>query len=158
VADRERLPWGRFTGHVHDMMRWTLLTAWLVGLVSAAAAELRPSSREVSAAVVAVIEAQLAALREGDVGKAYTYASGPLRRQTPLPVFARMLQQTYPEIWRNQRATFALVYDDGDRATVAVRVVAARSAAAFDYTLVREREQWRVYSVLRRLVQPKGEL
>lgn len=124
---------------------------WLALLTACAqAAELRPSAPEVRAAVVATVEAQLAALRRGDVETAYGCASAALRARLPLSAFARMLQQTYAEIWRNERATFALVNDDGARASVAVRVAGKAGEADFEYGLVREPAGWRINGVLRR--------
>ena len=119
---------------------------------------MRPSTREVREAVTAVVEAQLAALRRDDVAEAYRHASAPLRAQTPLPAFVRMLQQSYREIWRNERATFALVRDDGERATVTVRVSGAAGEASFDYLLAREKSEWRIAGVVRRAIRPEGAL
>lgn len=129
-----------------------LLTSWT------RAAELRPSSPEVRAEVVATVEMQLAALRRGDVEAAHRCASAALRARLPVPAFARMLQQTYAEIWRNERATFALVNDDGLRATVAVRVTGKAGAADFEYGLVREPAGWRINGVLRRASPRPGAI
>jgi hypothetical protein len=55
----------------------------------------------------------------------------------------------YPEIWSNTKAEFGLVRDDGTRATVLVQVYAKEGSAGYDYGLVKERDGWRIESVLR---------
>jgi hypothetical protein len=137
------------------MPRWFMscaLGALLFGLpvhVNAAAGELRASKPEVKNAVVAVIEAQLAAFRAGDVTKAYSYAATQLRAQTPLRSFVAIVQANYPEIWSNARAEAGIVRDDGERATVLVHIFAKEGDAPFDYVLLKERNGWRIGSVLR---------
>src|SRR4051812_33319159 len=74
--------------------------------------------------VIAVVEGQLAAFRAGDVGRAFAYAAAGLQLQMPLPRFARLVREGYPEIWANTRAEFGLVRDDGARATLMARVFA----------------------------------
>ena len=140
------------------MRAWRSLLFLPVLVSSTAAAELRPSGREVRAAVLAVVEAQLAALRRGDAEAAQRWASAAQRERLSPAAFARMLQQSYAEIWRNERATFALVRDDGARAAVTVRVSGAAGAADFDYSLVREVDGWRINGVLRRPEPPSGAL
>ena len=111
--------------------------------------ELRASKPEVRTAVVAVIEAQLAAFRAGEGAKAYGFAAAPLRAQTPLRAFLAIVQTNYPEIWASKRAEHGLVRDDGARATVRVHVFSAASDAAYDYVLFKEPAGWRIGSVLR---------
>jgi hypothetical protein len=128
-----------------------LLGAWLLTVAAAGAdsAAMPISKPAVSDQIVKVIEAQLAAFRAGDVAKAYTFASEPLRQQTPAPAFARIVQQNYPEIWQSTRAEFGLARDDGKRATVIVHVFAAKSDAAYDYVLFKENGGWKIGGVLR---------
>ncbi|MEO7415005.1 MAG: DUF4864 domain-containing protein [Opitutaceae bacterium] len=114
-----------------------------------AEAALPISKPAVSEQITGVIAAQLAAFRAGEVEKAYSYAAEPLRLQTPAPAFARIVQQSYPEIWRNTRADFGLVRDDGKRATLVVRVFAEGADAAYDYVLFKEAAGWRIGGVLR---------
>lgn len=140
------------------MRVWMVLLLLPALLSSTAAAELRPSGSEVRVAVVTVVEAQLAALRRGDWVAAQGWASAAQRARISPAAFARMLQQSYAEIWRNERATFALVRDDGARAAVTVRVSGAAGAADFDYALVREADGWRINGVLRRAEPPPGAL
>lgn len=133
---------------------WPLLAA--VGL--RAQGDLRISGAEVKAEVATVIEGQLAALRAGDVNKAYSFASAPLRAQMNLRAFTAVIQNNYREIWANERAEIGLVRDDGRRARVMVHVHSKHGAATFDYVLVRERAGWRIGSVLRRERTPKADV
>ncbi|MDP3073541.1 MAG: DUF4864 domain-containing protein [Opitutaceae bacterium] len=143
------------------MLRRTLLRIWLVLalLVSAAAGEapLPASKPAVKGAIVAVIEAQLTAFRAGDVAKAYGYAAAELRAQKPQPAFAVIVEASYPEIWRSERAEFGIVRDDGRRATVTVQVFGKESAAAYDYTLAKETDGWRIIGVLRHTPRKTGK-
>ena len=107
------------------------------------------SKPEVRREIVAVIDAQLAAFRAGDVRKAYGYASADLRAEKPLRTFAAIVQGNYPEIWTNTRAEFGLVRDDGAQATLLVHLFGRDSDAAYDYTLAKERSGWRISAVLR---------
>ena len=112
--------------------------------------ELRASKPEVRTAVMAVIEAQLAAFRIGEGTKAYGFAAAPLRAQTPLRAFLAIIQNNYPEIWASTRAEGGRVRDDGTRAMVLVHVFSKESDASYDYVLEKERAGWRIASVLRR--------
>ena len=125
-------------------MKWFNRVAALVGagvfLAAAARAEdagLRASKPEVRREIVAVIDAQLAGFRAGDVRKAYSYAAADLRAQKPLRAFAAIVENNYPEIWTNSRGEFGLVRDDGAQATVLVHVFGKDGDAAYDYTLVK---------------------
>ena len=144
-------------------MKWTVIR-WLflcLGLLTIAvdAAENRtlPASKPaVKAEILASVEGQLAALREGEIGKAYAYASTGLQRQTPIRRFVQLVRQGYPEIWSNARAEFGLVRDDGRQATVTARVFVQDGASAvYDYVLVKEEDFWRIAGVLRH--EAKGE-
>ena len=137
---------------------WALLMLGLT-MGSAVAAENRtlPASKPgVKAEIVASVEGQLAAFREGQMEKAYAYASTVLQMQTPLRRFVQLVRQGYPEIWSNVRVEFGLVRDDGRRATATARVFAQDgSSAPYDYVLVKEDDFWRIVGVLRR--EAKGE-
>lgn len=132
--------------------------ALLLGAVGVAygATELRASRPEVRKAVVAAIEAQLAAFRKRDATAAYAYSAASLRAQTSLRNFATIVKANYPEIWANQRAEYGLVRDDGTRARVLVQVYGARENAAFEYVLLRERGGWRIGSIMRHDPREKG--
>ena len=138
-----------------------LLAVGVTGLGGLRGAEdggLRASKPELKDEVVAVVEAQLAAFRAGEVAKAYGYASAALRAQTPLQNFAAIVQANYPEIWASVRSEHGLVRDDGARATVTVRVFSKESEAGYDYVLVKERGGWRIGSVLRHEPKKKGSV
>ena len=107
------------------------------------------SKPEVRREIVAVIDAQLAAFRAGEVRQAYGYASADLRAQKRLAAFVAIVRENYPEIWLSKRAEFGLVRDDGATATLLVHVFGQESDAAYDYTLVKENVGWRISGVLR---------
>ena len=126
------------------------------GAVAAENRMLPASKPEVKADIVASVEGQLAAFREGQIEKAYAYASTVLQMQTPFRQFVQLVRQGYPEIWSNVRVEFGLVRDDGRRATATARVFAQDgSSAPYDYVLVKEDDFWRIVGVLRH--QAKGE-
>jgi hypothetical protein len=117
-------------------------------VVSASAAEpMRASKPEVKKEIVAVIDAQLAAFRKGDLPKAYTYAAGDLRAEKSLPIFTAIVKENYPEIWANLRAEYGIARDSGTRATITVQVYAKDHDAAYDFTLSKESGGWRIYGV-----------
>jgi hypothetical protein len=120
----------------------------------AAADTLHISKPEVHDEIVAAIEGQLAAFRANDIGKAYDYAAAGLRANTPLTAFARMVRQSYPEIWQSTRAEFGLVRDDGAKARLIVHVFSKAGEAAYDYVLFKEAPGWRIGGVLRREARP----
>lgn len=113
------------------------------------AAELRASKAEVRKDVITVIEAQLAAFRADDTAQAYGLASATLRAQFPQRRFASIIQSNYPEIWTSTEAEYGIVRDDGTRARLLVHVKSEQGQASFDYVLVKERNGWRIGSVVR---------
>lgn len=125
---------------------------------NAADGDLRASKPELKQQIVAIIEAQLAAFRQGDVAKAYTFAAAELRAQKPLRVFTTIVQENYPEIWGNTRAEFGIVRDNTTQATVTVQVYSKAGDAAYDFTLARERIGWRIYGVVRHAPKQKGKV
>ena len=127
-----------------------VLQTWVGGINPIRAADTaRASKPEVRKEVIAVIEGQLEAFRAGDTKKAYGFAATALRAQTARRQFELIVLNSYPEIWSNTRAEFGLVRDDGVRATLLVQVFAKEANASYDYVLVKEREGWRIESVLR---------
>lgn len=132
-------------------MRWlvSLGLVAMVGVAGAVAAEMRASKPEVRREVIAVIDAQLEAFRQGDQARAYRYAAKELRAQKPLAVFVEIVRTSYPEIWSSRRSEAGIVRDDGGRATVTVQVYAESGDASYDYSLVRETAGWRIHGVLR---------
>ena len=121
----------------------------------AANGEMRASKPELKQQIVAVIEGQLAAFRQGDVTKAYTFAAAELRAQKPLRMFTTIVQENYPEIWSNTRAEFGIVRDNGTQATVTVQVYSKAGDAAYEFTLAKERVGWRIYGVVRHAPKQK---
>jgi hypothetical protein len=144
---------------VGTMKRWLLILAIVAAHVcgvgagitwGAESGGMRASKAEVRKEVVAAIEGQLAAFREQDTRKAYTFAAATLRAQNPLRQFLRIVEINYPEIWANTKGECGVVRDDGVRATVLVQVFAKEGRADYDYGLVKERDGvWRIESVLR---------
>ena len=127
------------------------LAGLALGLMAVGRADpgMRASKPEVRKEVVGTIEGQLAAFRAGDTKKAYTFAAAALRAQNPLRQFLQIVQRNYPEIWSNTRGEFGLVHDDGTHATVLVQVYAKDGRADYDYSLVKEKDAWRIDAVLR---------
>ena len=99
--------------------------------------------------IIGTIDGQLAAFRKKDITKAFAFSAAALRAQKPLPIFVAIVRASYPEIWANTHADYGIVRDDGETATVVVRVYAKDGNASYDYTLVREPEGWRIEGVLR---------
>jgi hypothetical protein len=134
------------------LLAMVALTAWLRG------AEMRPSTREVREAVTAVVQAQLAALRRDDVAEAYRHASAPLRAQTPLPAFVRMLQQSYREDFAQRGARLSPWCEttvNGRRSRSASAVPPGRRHSI---TCWPEKSEWRIAGVVRRAIRPEGAL
>ena len=137
---------------VARMKRWIflpVLAGFSCGFVRAADEAMRASKPEVKKEIVAVIEAQLAAFRTGDVRAAYGYAAVELRAVKPLPLFVEIVRTSYPEIWTNTRAECGLVRDNGALAQLPVHVFGKDGDTTYDYTLVKERAGWRIRDVLR---------
>lgn len=144
-----------------QVIRLTLLgMAGMLGVMVSAAAEngLKASKPEVKREIVAAIEGQLAAFRKGDASKAYTFAAAQLRAQKSLRSFTAIVKENYPEIWTNTRAEFGIVRDDGERGSVTVHVTSKEGAAAYDFTVLKERAGWKIFSVLRHEAKKTGKL
>ena len=119
---------------------------------------MRASKPELRKEVVTVIEAQLAAFRDKDTKAAYGWAATAFRAQTTRRQFELIVLNNYPEIWANTKAEIGLVRDDGVRAAVLVQVHAKEGSAGYDYGLVKEREGWRIVSVLRHAPKKSDKL
>jgi len=130
---------------------WWLGVALLV--VSPARSQpLAYSEPEIKAALMRVIEDQLVAFRNDDWEAAYQLASESFRRRMPFERFSRIIQQSYPIIWKNTRVDFGLPTDNSRLARVPLRVHAELVSASFDYLLAFERGRWLITGVL-----PSGE-
>jgi len=141
-----------------------LLVALCAGWFGAAAraqdepAELKPSTAAVRKEVIAVIAGQLAAFRTAQPAAAYDFAAPALQAALPLRRFLSVVKSGYPEIWTNREASFGVVRDSGERATVAVKVQGSDGSASYDYILLKVAEGWRIGGVLRHVLQPDQAL
>lgn len=106
-----------------------------------------PSSAAVKEKLHAVIRQQLEAFRRNDYAAAYVFAAPAIKEQFPVEAFERMVRTGYPIIAQSTDATFGLTLDDGEKAVVTVRVVAADGNASFHYLLERSGEDWRIAGV-----------
>ena len=135
----------------------------LIGLVVAAGAaepEMRLSPKKVRDEVKAVVESQLAALRQGEVETAYRFAAEGIRRQFDARVFGLMLKRGYAPLLRHTKADVGIVRDDGDGAAqVAVTVTdRVNRSTAYRYWLVQEEEGWRISGVVLEQKPPHGDI
>jgi Domain of unknown function (DUF4864) len=95
-----------------------------------------------------VIQSQLAAFRQDDYPRAYTYASAAVKAQVALPAFERMVKLGYPLIAQSRSAQFGVTFDNGEQAVVNV-VIVGRSGHArhYRYILQKEGTSWKVFGV-----------
>lgn len=117
----------------------------------------RASKPDVKAAIVATIEGQLVAFRQGDIAKAYSFAAAPWRAQKTMQEFALIVQAGYPEIWANTRAEFGIVREVGARAYVTVQVSSEMGRTSYDFTLAKEKTDWRILGVERHEQKKSGK-
>ena len=82
-------------------MRLTILAAFICTLL---VAPLKAQAEEPADSIQAVIQSQLEAFQASDVEKAFTYASPGIQRifETPQK-FGRMVEFSYPMVWRPRR-------------------------------------------------------
>ena len=132
----------------------------LLAITSAAEPEMRLSPKKVRDEVRTVVEAQLAALRQGDLATAYRYAAAGIKRQFNARVFGLMLRRGYPPLLRPGKAELGLVHDDGaGTAQVAVTVTdGLNRSTAYRYWLVQEDEGWRISGVVLEQKPPHGDI
>ena len=136
------------------MMRWFNTALILAGLAVSAPVDVggtpaaRYSKPAVRRALVAVVEAQLTALRNDDWAKAYGFAAAALQERLTIEQFAAMIQRNYPAIWHSTRADYGFIRDDDRMAWVPVRVSTPPESAAYDYGLIHESGGWKIAGVL----------
>ncbi len=107
------------------------------------------SKADVRKELVGVVDGQLAAFRAGDFARAYTFAARPLRAHFTLKEFSAMVTHSYPFIAHNERDEPGLPMDDGETATLPVRVFGAGGKSAdYRYQLTREADGWHISGVL----------
>jgi len=122
----------------------------IVTLAGASGAPAQPA--EVEKAATEPIMRQLEAFRRGDYDAAYVFASAEIKQMFDREAFERMVKDGYPEI---ARSAFALVSrtevgPDG-HVYVHVRVKGANGVGIEAlYEMVRERDAWRINSVMTR--------
>lgn len=133
--------------------------AGLAATLRAAEPSMRLSQKQVRDEVKTVVEAQLAALKEGDFPTAYGFAARGIKTQFDLRVFALMLKRGYAPLLRHESADIGLVRDDGEGAAqVEVTVVdGLQRATAYRYWLVREEAGWRITGVVLEQKPPRGD-
>lgn len=130
--------------------RWLLVVMLLVCPVigSWAADDLKPSQLNTKDALRSVIDAQLNAFRREDYAGAYFFSDAEFRHQMPLDQFERMVRVGYPAIAHSSSARCGLAFDNGDEATVNVRVFSdGREPIDYQYTLRRDGVSWRITGV-----------
>jgi hypothetical protein len=142
--------------------RGAILLFCLLGLTAslrAAAPVMRLSTKQVRDEVKAVVEGQLAALREGDFPTAYGFAARGLKAQFDLRVFTLLLRRGYAPLLKHDTADVGLVHDNGEGvAQVPVTVVdGLERSTAYRYWLVREPEGWRITGVVLEQKPPHGD-
>lgn len=96
-----------------------------------------------------VIEGQLAAFRDNDFPRAYTFAASGIKEMFGPAEFERMVKVGYPVIARSASAEYGLTLDSGEEAVVNVRIVGAADGQAVDYlyTLGKEDGTWKITGV-----------
>ena len=112
---------------------------------------LEESSDVVKKELVAVIDAQLQAFREGDFPRAYTFAAPGVQGMFPPGDFEKMVRTGYPLIARSVSAEYGTALDSGEDAAIAVRVTGADekgTTAEYLYTLSKEKNgAWKITGV-----------
>ena len=102
-----------------------------------------------------VIDAQLAAFREGDFATAYTFAAASLQSEMSPETFEEMVKSSFPPIAHSRSASFGIMLDNGENAAVNVSVVSELGRTYYyQYILEREPKGWRIIGVAR--VQSPG--
>ncbi len=103
---------------------------------------------EVRAALVAVVEGQLDALRQRDFDAAWEWASFDFRRQVPVSDFERMVSSGFQIMMEPHEREFGGVYNNFDMAFVDVKLVGTTSGTAcFTYVLESKGGRWFVAGV-----------
>jgi len=130
--------------------RWLLLLVLLLAPVAQiwAADDFKPSEVAIKDALHKVIDSQLAAFRRDDYAGAYIFADRAIKDQVSLEGFEQMVRKGYPAIAHSTSVKFGLAFDNGDEASINVRVFSANAAPVdYRYTLRRDGNEWRITSV-----------
>jgi hypothetical protein len=142
---------GRFIG--------IMLLLGLAANLPAAEPDLRISPKPVSAAVKAVVTAQLAALQAGDIKAAYAFAARGIRMQFDERLFGLLMLRGYAPLLQHRQADLGLVRDNGaGAAEVPVTVIDGRKlSTSYRYQLVLETSGWKVSGVVLEQKPPHGD-
>lgn len=116
----------------------------------AAEPQMHLSSKKVRAEVRAVVEAQLAALREEDFEAAYALASSAIKEQFDVRLFAALIRRGYPTLLQPADVDVGAVRDkDGETAQATVSLVTRQKrTVVYTYLLVREKSGWLINGVI----------
>lgn len=119
---------------------------------------LKRSGAQVSREVLAVIEGQFQAFREGDYARARSFAAPTIQQQYSVLAFERMVRDGYPIIAHWRAVSFGEVQDNGREAVVLVSV-RGRSGRTrfFQYLMLNESGQWRINGVVEVNVSPSAQ-
>jgi len=143
------------------MKSWVIALLWLTtsGLV-AAEPPMRLSPKNIRDEVRAVVETQLAALREGDFARAHELASSALRAQFDVRLFAALIRRGYPALLRAGSTDLGVVRDqEGEQAQINVTVTdRAQRRTSYRFWLVREEAEWRINGVTLEQRPPHGDI
>jgi hypothetical protein len=115
---------------------------------SAADAKLKPSGENVKKELTDVIESQLAAFRQEDYAKAYSFAAAGIQKQFSRAAFEKMVKNDYPVIANSKSVRFGLITDNGKEAVVVANVRGnGKQLAQYQYLLVFQDSKWRINGV-----------
>jgi hypothetical protein len=115
-----------------------------------------PSSAALKKELTGIVESQLAAFRANDYAKAYSFAASELQTIYSLQDFETMVKGAYPIIAKSSGAEFGMVFDQGEKALVHVRVenTAEKRSAQYRYLFQKEAHGWRITGVFE--IKPGG--
>ena len=110
---------------------------------------LKPSEDKTKEAMQKVISSQLEAFRADNYDAAYVFADLAIRRLYPVQMFERMVKRGYPMIAHSVSASFGLSLDNGDEATINVRITGPdHQAETYQYQLRLEGVNWKIMGVV----------
>ena len=114
-----------------------------------------PSGTE---AARSVIQSQLSAFADEEIGAAYGYAAPNIQRLFPTPeIFGRMVREGYPMVWSPSETSFLDADQSGDAIVQRLRIVdQAGDAFIAEYILIRIDGEWRIAGVQIRKDDPYG--
>ena len=94
-----------------------------------------------------VAQAQLAALRAGDVAGAYAYTSSDFQKATSLEDF-KVFLQAYPSLSQNKSASFTSREVENNLGTLKGSLKAEDGAVTpVEYKLVKENGEWKILNI-----------